>query len=370
MIRMIRKNKLKLIISSIVILLPMLAGLIFGGRLSEEIAIHWGFSGEADGFASPTVAFVVLPLIFLAFHWLCMILSSVLDKGHEQSPKMQGLVFWIIPTLSLTSFGMMLASALGYTLGVGAFVYVIIGVMFIVIGNYLPKTTRSRTTGIKLKWTMANDENWAATHRFGGRVWVIAGFISILATPIPMVAFPFVMFAVIALAVISPVIYSYKFYRKQLREGKATKEEYNEEYKRFFGGSKTAKSISIVAISLVLIVLTVTMFTGTLEVTLGEESMDISASFWSDVCIDYEDIDSVEYREECDVGRKVNGFNSAKLHLGIFESDELGVYTRYAYTKADSYVLLTMDGKYVVIGAESESQTKEIYEHITSKIEK
>ncbi len=368
MIRMIRKNKLKLIISSIVILLPMLAGLLCKDILGDTIAIHWGISGEADGFASPTVAFVVLPLVFLAIHWGCMILTSVIDKGEEQSAKIQGLIFWIIPTMSIVSFGMMLANALGYTLGAGALVYVVIGVMFIVIGNYLPKTTRSRTMGIKIKWTMANDENWAATHRFGGRVWVIVGFVCVLATPIPMTAFPFIMFAVIALAVLSPVIYSYKFYRKQIREGSVTKEQYNEEYKRFFGNSRPIKITSFVIIALIVILLSVTMFTGKLEVTLGDESVEVDASFWSDVSIDYEKIDAVEYREECAVGRKVNGFDSARLRLGIFESEELGVYTRYAYAKADSYVLLTIDGKYVVIGAESAEQTKAIYDRISEEI--
>ena len=118
----------------------------------------------------------------------------------------------------------------------------------------------------------------------------------------------------------------------------------------------------------VLAVLAIVMLSGKLEVTLGEDSIDIDASMWSDVSIDYDDIESVEYREERIGGYKVNGFNSAKLWLGIFKNDELGVHTRYTYASAESSVVFTVDGKYVVIAMESESETKAIYERVAAEI--
>ena len=368
MIRMIKKNKLKLIISSVIILLPMLIGIFGKNFLAEEIAIHWGINGEADGFASPAVAFTVIPLIMLAVHWICMIITSVIGKREEQSQKVLGLMFWIIPTITLTTCGMVLATALGYTANIGSLVYLLIGAMFIVIGNYLPKTKRSVTTGIKIKWTMANDENWAATHRYAGKLWVAAGFICIVAMPLPTKWFPVVAISIIVLCMALPTIYSYRFYKKQISEGKATKEEYDAEYNRFFKHNKLPKTVSIIVILLIAVLLFAVMFTGKLEVDLRDDALAIDASFWRYVEISYEDIDAAELRDDCGSARKVNGFNSAKLWLGAFESDELGLHTRYTYVKADTYLVLTVGERYVVIAMDTEEETRAIYERVSAEI--
>lgn len=365
---MIRKNRLVLIISSIVILLPMLVGFFCRDLLAEQIAVHWGIGGQADGFASPTVAFIVIPLIMLAIHWICMIITSVIGKREEQSEKVLGLMFWIIPTITLTSCGMVLATALGYTANIGALIYLLIGVMFIVIGNYLPKTKRSVTTGIKIKWTMANDENWAATHRFSGKLWVAMGFVCIIAMPLPTRWFPVVALSIIVVSVVLPVVYSYRFYKKQLAEGKATKEEYEAEYKSFFGGKKSVRIISGVIIALVAIFVIVTMFAGKIWVKTEEDALTIDSSFGRYVSISYEDISAAELRDDCGAARKVNGFNSAKLWLGAFESDELGLHTRYTYVKADTYLVLTVSERYVVIAMETEEETRAIYERVSAEI--
>ena len=96
---MIKKNKLKLIISSIIILLPMLFGVFSGMLLPEDIAIHWGADGNPDGFMNSTLIFIILPLIMLAVHWICMISTAIVDKKNEQNRKAMGIVFWIIPLI-------------------------------------------------------------------------------------------------------------------------------------------------------------------------------------------------------------------------------------------------------------------------------
>lgn len=368
MVRMIRKNKLKLIISSVIILLPMLVGILCKDMLADEVAIHWGINGQADGFANPAVAFIVIPLIMLAIHWICMIISSVIGKREEQSDKVMGLMFWIIPTITLATCGMVLAIALGYTANIGSIIYLLMGVMFIVIGNYLPKTKRSVTTGIKIKWTMANDENWAATHRYAGKLWVAAGLVCIVAMPLPTKWFPVVAISIIVLCMALPTIYSYRFYKKQVAEGKATKEEYDAEYNRFFKGKKEAKIVLSIVLPLVALLLLVTMFGGKLEVKLQDDALAIDASFWRYVEISYEDIDAAELREDCGSAQKVSGFNSARLHLGAFESDEFGLHTRYMYTKADTYLVLSVGERYVVIAMDTEEDTKAIYERVSAEI--
>ena len=108
--------------------------------------------------------------------------------------------------------------ALGVPVSVGFILSLFMGLLFIVIGNYLPKCKQSYTMGIKLPWTLNDEENWNKTHRFGGFVWVIGGLI-ILATS--FLANFWILIAVLVFMVALPTIYSYSLYRKS----KTTKTE-------------------------------------------------------------------------------------------------------------------------------------------------
>ena len=365
---MFKRNKWKLIISSAVILLPMLLGILFSKFMPERIAVHFGINGKPDGWSNPTVAFTVIPLVLLAVHWLCMILSSVIDKNQQQNKKITEITFWIIPVISLAANGTIFSIALGYTSGISAFVFIILAVAFLVIGNYMPKATRSRTTGIKIKWTLANDENWQATHRFGGKLLVVAGLVCIAAIPLPTIAFPFVAIALILLVVILPTVYSYRFYKKQIADGRATKEEYEKEYSKMIKNSKAVSVIVAISIPILAIVFVFLMFTGNVEVTLGDDAMTVDASFSKGFTINYEDIDSIEYRENGVSGERLMGFGSARLSLGTFKNDEFGTYTRYTYTGKRPCVVLTVDEKIFVIGGTNEESVKHIHDVVSEKI--
>ena len=113
---MIKQNKWKLIVSSIVILLPTLLGIVGKRFLPESIAVHWGLDGTADGWMSVTLAFTLLPLILLAIHWLCLFLFCFLDKrSPRQNQKIITMSFWIIPTISILVCGIIFCTAIGYT---------------------------------------------------------------------------------------------------------------------------------------------------------------------------------------------------------------------------------------------------------------
>lgn len=367
---LIKRNKGKMIASSIVILLPMLIG-IFGQKLlPEELAVHWGLNGDADGFMRSSVVFFVFPAIMLVFHWLCMILTAVLDQNAGQNKKMFGLMFWIMPMFSLVFSGIMFAAALGTIAKIPAVAFAIFGVLFVVLGNYMPKTAQNLTLGIKIKWTLANEENWNATHRFAGKVYVVMGLLSLAAMPLPMKAFPFVLLGIVLVAVFAPVIYSYCFYKKQIREGKATKQDYQSSHQKLVKNNKIAVIVLAVMIPLIMVFVIVLMFTGKIETSVGKDALTLDATYWSELTVKYEEIDSVEYRENGVDGVRMSGFGSGKLLLGHFQNEEFGNYTRYTYTGDAPCIVLTVNEKIIVISAENEQSTKELYENLLAKISK
>lgn len=208
---MIKNNRSTMILTSLVILLPILIGLLLWNQLPSELVTHWDAKGTPNGWSPKWFAVIGLPLILLALHWLCATITSADPKSRYLNRKMVTLVLWICPIVSLFCAIMVYAEALNIHLNVELFGSVFTGAVFIMIGNYLPKCQQNYTVGIKLPWTLNSKENWNRTHRFAGPVWVICGVILILA----MFMRSEMMFVTVVLAaVLIPTLYSYLYYRK------------------------------------------------------------------------------------------------------------------------------------------------------------
>ena len=95
---------------------------------------------------------------------------------------------------------------------------VFVGLLFLILGNYLPKLRRNRIMGIKLPWTLASEENWTRTHRAAGFTWVAAGLLMLLSALLRLHG-PTVTVVLLALAVGIPVLYSYLYYRRHEKGG-------------------------------------------------------------------------------------------------------------------------------------------------------
>ena len=218
---MIKKNKWQLMISSIIILLPIVAGLLIWNYLPEQIATHWGIDGEPDGWSSRSFAIFGLPLILLAVHWVCVFFTALDPKNKNQNSKVFNMVLWILPVISLVVCGLTYAVALGNDINIGMAVRILLGILFVIIGNYMPKCRQNHTIGIKIPWTLHDEENWNKTHRFAGRLWVFGGLLLLATIFVPLDNFVYVLLPLILLMAFAPVIYSYVYYRKQLKNGTA-----------------------------------------------------------------------------------------------------------------------------------------------------
>ena len=136
---MIKKNLKLLIVATLVILLPIVAGVVLWEQIPEEVPIHWNMQGEVDGWCGKTFAVFALPLLLTALHWLVVFMTSIDPKKQNQPEKMMVLVFWLVPALSVIFFAFTYASALGKEVLVNVIVPVFLGVVFVIIGNYMPK---------------------------------------------------------------------------------------------------------------------------------------------------------------------------------------------------------------------------------------
>lgn len=357
---MIRKHKGKLIITSLLTLLPIVVGLLLWDKLPERFATHWGADGQADGWSSLPFAVFAPPVIMLVVFWLCVLVTEKEGSNKDRNQKPLGLVLWIVPILSNLCCGMMYSLALGADFPVTNVMIVFMGLMFVAIGNYLPKCRYNYTLGIKLPWTFSCEENWNATHRFGGKVWMIGGAVMALCALLPGFWGMIAMLVGMILLVAIPTVYSYRFYRKQKQAGDTLLPM----------PGKRGSKISLAGLAVVLILVAVLMFTGSVEVQYGETGFTVDSVYHDALTVEYAAIDSVEYREDFDPGVRVMGFGSARLLLGTFENEECGNYTLYAYTNSDAWVVVTVGEKTMVIGGADAAETQAIYQALLQRIGK
>lgn len=334
---MITKYQKELIVSSIVILLPAFVSLWV-----SELPSLW-----------------LLCLSLLAGQWLCFLISAADPGNRGRNEKPLRLVLWIMPILSLLCAGLFYALSAGISLSVGRITTLCLGLMFAAIGNYLPKCRRNYTIGIKVTWALASDENWNATHRFAGKVWVVGGVAVMLAALLPEGWNIFA--AVLGAVVISviPTVYSYRYYKGQLARG--------EELKALPTLSSRYWKISAAVTVAILVFVAVMLFSGKVETTFGDDCFTVRGSYYGSQTVSYADIDSLELRQDAVPGSRVFGVGSYRLLLGTFRNEEFGTYTRYTYYKPESCIVVRMGEKVLVLSGKGKAETQDIYSQLLSR---
>ena len=208
------KHKWTMLITSVVILLPILGGVLLWDKLPETVPFHWGINGEVDGWVSKPQAVFLMPLILLGFQWLCFFVTRLDPKQKNKSPKLMALVLWIIPVMNLLLNVMVYLTALEHNVDVSVVLSLFFGVLFVLMGNLMPKCEPSYTVGIKLPWTLNDEQNWRATHRVAGWVWLVGGLLMIPCALLPATVCFAVMMGLLVVMCAIPTVYSYQYYKK------------------------------------------------------------------------------------------------------------------------------------------------------------
>lgn len=345
---MIRNNKKLMLITSLLTLLPIPVGLLLWDRFPAAFQQNKFF------------LIYLPPLSMLAAHWLCAVLTD-LDPGNKgRNRKPLKMVLWIIPFTTWFCCGLMYALYLGLKFSPTAWTLGLMGLMFVVIGNYMPKIKMNSTLGIRIPWTYSSEENWRATHRFAGPIWVAGGLLMILGIFLPEGAAIAVMFLSICILVLVPSLYSYRFWKHQKAEGV--------ELKAALRANTTFTKVAMVFLALLLIFVLAILFTGNIDYAFGAESFTIEADWYSDMTVRYDAIQAIEYREDNVDGIRVNGFGSLRLLMGYFSNTEFGTHIRYTYYKPDACIVAQTDTGVLVLSGKTVAETASLYETLLDKI--
>jgi uncharacterized membrane protein len=187
-------------------------------RLPHRIPTHWNLQGEVDGWMEKPWGVLMQPAIATAMLAVLWVLPRV-DPRRENLQRFAGdrrLIVNLLILFFAVVQGATYGQGLGWPVQVDRVILAAIGLLFVGLGNYLPRIRSNWHMGIRTPWTMDNERVWRATHRVGGRTFVAAGLAMAIAALLPLPARAWLTGAAIAVAVALPLAYSYVAYRRDL----------------------------------------------------------------------------------------------------------------------------------------------------------
>lgn len=194
------------IITTLLCLCAVLPPVFVYGELPQQVPLHFGMDGKPDSFAPKIFAVFALPVIMAICQFVCCVCSNAREKEGTIPKEMNMVVRTIIPILCITVQTAITMYCLNRYTDIFLIVNCIVGVMFIAIGNYLPKCRRNSIVGIKIPPTLKSDHVWEKTHRLAGFVMVIGGFSSLI---VGFIGLPILTLVIFSIVVIVPVVYAF-----------------------------------------------------------------------------------------------------------------------------------------------------------------
>ena len=205
---------------------PVLIVLCFIGTavvypdLPARIPTHWNWRGEVDDTAARFPGAFFAPLMALGL-WVLLPVLRRIDPRRRNYERFDE-TFWVFLNVLALAMVLLQAAVLGASLGapfdMGRMVLGGVGILFLALGNYLPRLRSNWWMGIRTPWTLDSEDVWRRTHRLGGWSFALGGLLCLLgALVLPSAAAGVVGLIALMGAAFVPVVYSYVIWRQERR---------------------------------------------------------------------------------------------------------------------------------------------------------
>lgn len=210
----IRSNPIMLIILLVVCAVAVYAYVKLPA--DERYPVHWNISGQPDRYGSKLEAVSIGPIVSILIYVLAVVLPALDPKrrNYERFKREYLLLMQAIMGILAMIYIITIMAAFGRQVNIVLWINAMVGVLFVILGNYMGRIKQNWYMGIKTPWTLSDERVWNKTHRFGGRIFVILGILFIFNALLGFIT-NWIVFLILLLGLtFSPVVYSYILFRK------------------------------------------------------------------------------------------------------------------------------------------------------------
>jgi len=190
-------------------------------KLPEKVAVHFDLKGNPDRFGDKSellITTIILAVMNVVVYLILTNIYRIDPKKYaaENKDRLVKIAFAVVLFMSGILCLIIYSASNGNISFSTGIIFSGTGLLFAVIGNYLPNLKPNYFAGLRLPWTLENEENWRKTHQLAGKLWFAGGmFLAITCLFLPPVAAIAVFFSVMITITIIPCVYSYRLYKEQ-----------------------------------------------------------------------------------------------------------------------------------------------------------
>jgi len=194
-----------------------LSSVYFYQHFPEQVTTHWNLEGEPNGYSGRSFAAFFFPALLIAIYLMLIFLplADPRKERYEDFSRPYATIRIALVLLFAGFYALGSLNGIGYDLPVDAIVPAGIGLLFIILGNIMPKVRRNWFVGIRTPWTLSNETVWNKSHRFGGKLFMVAGVAIIASIIAPVSWYVPLFFGSIILISLGTVVYSWWIWKKE-----------------------------------------------------------------------------------------------------------------------------------------------------------
>ncbi|WP_297942080.1 SdpI family protein [uncultured Faecalibaculum sp.] len=341
----------ELIAESLILLLPSLAGLVLPGSRSDLLRLEWQW---------------FLPAFNLAVCWDTFLIAAALPSCGTLPPKTLTSFFQLLTVFQTAICLIMMALDYGSQFNVMTLVNGITALLFLLIGNLLPKTGPNSIVGIRTSWALQSEDCWNHTQRQSGKLLVFCSLIMLLCCFMPVWQ-PLALYWTALTAALAGSVWISWNYAKNHPATPAASLQNPQEKK----AEKTAAIITTVLLLFVVLSVGALIALSDYQVEFLPDRLVLDASTASDASVQYAQIRSMDLVNPEDpqaaAGSKVIGYNGFGLEMGTFDNSLYGRYQRYV--RGDGPVIVIRSKQEtIVFSGRNAGETREMFEELESRV--
>ena len=206
-----KKTDRPLLIGSLICLVPIVFGLIYYNKLPGSMVIHLDSSGNPNGYAPKAFIIFAFPVLMGLLNIIVNLSVTKTSSKSNAAKPLVGIGKWAVPVAVIFIQPLMILRSINKQIPVSMVISIMVGLIFILSGNYFPKNRVNPNVGMKFPWLFRDEEGWRKVHKLSGYFWIVAGFIMILS---PFVKIPFIILFIICISLVGiiPIAYSLCLY--------------------------------------------------------------------------------------------------------------------------------------------------------------
>lgn len=215
-----KSSPIGILIILLIISIPLIYTASIYSSLPETIPVHFDIDGKPNGYGNKNTLWFITLLLSVISAGMYLLIKNLpkIDpkKTAGQTPELYHKIAVILVIFLCAINIIVVYASVNGSININNLLLPLLGLMFLVLGNYMHSIKPNYFVGFRLPWTLENEDNWRKTHQLVGKLWVPGGLVITISTLLLPARIGFIIFLGITMMItIIPAVFSYRYFKKQ-----------------------------------------------------------------------------------------------------------------------------------------------------------